>query len=224
MMSSGSGAAVPSATPRAGLAAGACRRALLGDRRERRRLAEPRVEVVLKLAVVARVDQAAELRAGHARGHVVRARRAEHVRRVPVDLVRPAHVLREQAARDHVVADHGLRRHVTDQGVREARAPALERLHVLHAVAVDRVRPRLVEHDDHHVRGPIGRLRGRREHRHRRQRNDQRHEQRPATRHDQIPLGNKCAERLSYRIPWCQVNGLFVQASDACDCALRSRG
>ena len=136
-------------------------RSLLRDRDELRRSAETVVEVVGQLLVAAVLDQRLELAAGHARRDVVVAGRTEHAVDVAVDLVRPAHVLREQAARDHVVADHGLGGHVTHERVREADPVLHQRLDVLHVVALDGVGPRLVEHDDQHPRRPVGPHRGR---------------------------------------------------------------
>ena len=105
-----------------------------------------------------------EVVARHARGHVVGiGAAAEDVVLVAVDLVRPAHVLRQLSARDHVVADHGLGRHVADDRVREVLALALQLLDVGHPVASDRVRTRLVQHDDQHpLRGLVRLLRHRR--------------------------------------------------------------
>ena len=173
-------------------------------------LAELRVEVVLELRVVAVVDELVELGAAHTRRDVVRAGSAEHGVRVAIDLVRPAHVLREQAARDHVVADHGLGGHVADDRVREGRALALELLHVLHVVAADRVRPRLVEDDDHDPGGRVRRLRGgarRRGHQHR-----QREQKRDylATGHGRDPSLTtflQVRQILSYLIYQPEVNG-----------------
>ena len=71
------------ASERACVAGRADGRALLRDRDELRRLAEAVVEVVRKLPVAAVLDQRLELRARHARGHVVvaAARRARRRRR-----------------------------------------------------------------------------------------------------------------------------------------------
>jgi hypothetical protein len=48
------------------------------------------------------------------------------------------------------VADHRLGGHVADQSPREAAALAHQLSDVRHAVALDGVGPRLIEHDDQH--------------------------------------------------------------------------
>ena len=116
-----------------------------------------RVQVVGQLGVALVGDQQVELVARErARDpHRVLAG-AEHVVAVAERLVGPAHVLRELAAGDHVVGDHGLGRHVAEIGVLEVHAVAHQRAHVAHVELVDEVRPELVQHDDQH---PLGLLR-----------------------------------------------------------------
>ena len=115
------------------------------------------VQVVGELRVALVADQRVELVARQRAGdpHRVRAR-AEHVVAVAERLVGPAHVLREPAAGDHVVRDHGLGRHVAEVGVLEVDAVAHQGAHVAHVELVDEVRPELVEHED---QDPLGRLR-----------------------------------------------------------------
>ena len=150
--------------------AGQTARALLGDRDELGGLAEAVVEVVGQLPVAAVLDQRLELRARHARGHVEVAgvpSTPSTSRWTSFDqpmcfgnwpLVITLWLITVSAAMCPTSA-FGKRGALLHQ-----------RLDVLHSVALDRVRARLVEHDDQHARGPIrdgGRpaLRGRDQHR-----------------------------------------------------------
>jgi hypothetical protein len=87
----------------------------------------------------------------------------QHVADVAVDLVRPALVLREHAARDDVVADDRRRRHVPEDRARISHAVIHQGSDRVHVEALDEVGAHLVDDDDQHTtRRVIGRTRDRR--------------------------------------------------------------
>ena len=107
------------------------------------------VQIRPQLGVIAGGDQLREVRVAEVPGDVdAVGAAAEHVVGVAQGFVRPAHVLGEETADHDVVADHGLRRHVTDVGVREPGAVLLEPQDVGHVVLLRVFRVHLV-HDDH---------------------------------------------------------------------------
>ena len=103
-----------------------------------------------------------ELVAREARGHEERpGALTEDVVDVALNLVRPAHVLRQYAGGENVVRDHRLGAHVPEVGVAVVDAVLHEHADVVHVERVDVVRPHLVHDDDEHARRAFARgLRG----------------------------------------------------------------
>ena len=113
------------------------------------RARERRVQVVGELRVALVAHERAEVVEPEVAGDVHRVGAlAEDVVGVAVGLVDPAHVLRDWPGDDHVVADHGLGRHVAEVGFLKSVPASRSAPEVRHVELVGVLRDHLVEQHD----------------------------------------------------------------------------